>query len=222
MRLHSSPACYNSRVPDAWHYKVLPKTPPQGNEWQEGMFEPGTICKDGKRKHNKYSTPHSHLNWLYRTWHLTLWKLRRAILMKMGSKVMSISSVLMCESLRYSVVGGYNISAKKIERICQSLAAFWTKGTLFIIWKLHTKWGHFVFLQKPPFWSPLQKKHIAHFHQIIWRHSKMCIFAFSAPLLNGWDHHFPPRLGGYREKNGQQPWATLLILMKAIQSNSIF
>ena len=38
MRLHSSPACYNSRVPDAWDYKVLPKTPTK--KWvAEGRFE---------------------------------------------------------------------------------------------------------------------------------------------------------------------------------------
>ena len=38
MRLQSSPACYNSRVPDAWDYKVLPKTPTK--KWvAEGRFE---------------------------------------------------------------------------------------------------------------------------------------------------------------------------------------
>ena len=36
--MRSSPACYNSRVPDAWDYKVLPKTPTK--KWvAEGRFE---------------------------------------------------------------------------------------------------------------------------------------------------------------------------------------
>ena len=57
MRLHSSPACYNSRVPHAWDYKVLPKTPTK--KWvAEGRFELGTF-RTGSANAVRYSTPHS-------------------------------------------------------------------------------------------------------------------------------------------------------------------
>ena len=58
MRLHSSPACYNSRVPDAWDYKVLPKTPTKKWVAVLGGIRTADLCYESPgRSPSYYASP---------------------------------------------------------------------------------------------------------------------------------------------------------------------
>ena len=57
MRLCSSPACFNSCVPDAWYYKVLPETPTKKSVAAPGFEPPISPSRVGSTNH--YTTPHS-------------------------------------------------------------------------------------------------------------------------------------------------------------------